>query len=166
MLVHRAIAVADTSRSLGPASSGLLSGQSLLTVATMEQKVAAQIAGLGVGYLPEAFARPHLVAGRLVAKTVAEPKPPARLRYAWRTADRGKALAWWLDRLSVARVRERLLDGPASVPAIVPPGAPGSAAAGADASASTSLTAAGALAPRPSPAATPPLRKAAARRPR
>lgn len=111
---HRAVAIGNTARHLPPRSSGLLSGQELLTVATFEQKIAAQIAGLGAGYLPQSFARAHLAAGRLVAREVAQPQPPAALRYAWRTAARGKALVWWLQRLDVPRVRERLLAGPAS----------------------------------------------------
>ena len=91
-----------------------LSGQDLLTVASFEQKVAVQVAGLGCGWVPEPFARPWLASGRLVAKQVEQPRPPAALRYAWRRAARGKALAWWLERLEVARVRERLLEGPVS----------------------------------------------------
>ncbi len=111
---HRAVALADTSRGLPAGSYGLLSGQPLLTVATLEHKIAAQVAGLGAGFLPEPFARPYLAAGRLVEKTLAQPRPPARLRYAWRAVGRGKALDWWLGRLEVARVRARLLAGPAA----------------------------------------------------
>lgn len=109
---HRAVAIASTARHLPPRSSGLLSGQDLLTVASFEQKIAVQIAGLGCGNLPEPFARPHLASGRLVARQVTQPQPTASLRYAWRSAARGKALAWWLERLDVPRVREQLLAGP------------------------------------------------------
>jgi hypothetical protein len=54
----------------------------------------------------------------LVARRPAEPRPPATLHYGWRRADPGNALDWWLSRLELPQVRERLLDGPqsASVP--------------------------------------------------
>lgn len=109
---HRAVAVSSTARHLPPRSAGLLSGQDLLTVASFEQKIAVQVAGLGCGYVPEPFARPWLASGRLVARQVEQPRPPSALRYAWRRAAQGKALAWWLGRLEVARVREQLLAGP------------------------------------------------------
>jgi hypothetical protein len=109
---HRAVALGGTSRRLPARSAGLLSGQDTLTVATLEQKVAMQIAGLGVGWLPESFARTHLACGRLVARQSAEPRPPAMLHYGWRKSDVGNALKWWLQRLDLPRVRERLLDGP------------------------------------------------------
>jgi DNA-binding transcriptional LysR family regulator len=71
-----------------------------------------QLAGLGAGWLPEPFVREHLAAGRLVARRTARPAPVETTRYAWRRETRGKALAWWLQRLEVARVRQRLLAGP------------------------------------------------------
>jgi DNA-binding transcriptional LysR family regulator len=124
LLAHRAVAVAGTSRVLPARSSGLLTGQETLTVATLEQKVAMQVAGLGVGWLPEPFARPHLACGRLVARRTAEPRPPAVLHYGWRRADAGNALKWWLGRLDLPQVRERLIDGPESAPLPEPAPAP------------------------------------------
>jgi DNA-binding transcriptional LysR family regulator len=124
VLHHRAIALADTSRTTPSRSAGLLSGQETLTVATLEQKVAMQVAGLGVGWLPEPFARPHLACGRLVALRPAEPRAAATLQYGWRRADPGKALTWWLGRLDLPRVRERLLDGPEAAPLPEAPPAP------------------------------------------
>ena len=121
---HRAVAIANTARHLPARSSGLLSGQDRLTVATFEQKAAVQIAGLGCGHLPEPFARSHLASGLLVAKRLAQPRPPVALRYAWRAAGVGKALAWWLGRLEVPRVRERLLAGPVTALDPTPPPPP------------------------------------------
>ncbi len=96
---HRAVAVGDTSRSQPPRSSGLLLGQDTLTVPDFTAKVAAQRAGLGVGYLPEPIARDEEKAGRLLIRQVAEPKLEAFQYLAWRTANKGKALAWFLERL-------------------------------------------------------------------
>lgn len=109
---HRAVAIADSARTLRARSTGLLSGQDRLTVATLEQKIEMLAAGIGCGWLPEPFARARLADGTLLARAVAQPQPPATLRYAWPSAARGKALAWWLQRLEVARVRAQLLAGP------------------------------------------------------
>jgi DNA-binding transcriptional LysR family regulator len=114
LLQHRAVALAGTSRLQPSRTTGLLSGQPTLTVATLEQKVAMQIAGLGVGWLPEPFARRELAKGRLRVLRLAEPRSPAVVHYGWRRADPGNALSWWLGRLDLPRVRERLLDGPAA----------------------------------------------------
>jgi DNA-binding transcriptional LysR family regulator len=109
---HRAVVLADTARRRPGRTLGLLHGQELLTVATMEQKVAAQRAGLGCGFLPEPFARPWLANGQLVELQVEDARAAVPLRYAWRSNSAGKALKWWLSRLDVARVRKALLSGP------------------------------------------------------
>jgi DNA-binding transcriptional LysR family regulator len=52
IMQYRAVAAADSSRSLPPRTSGLISGQDVFTVSTMHAKIAAHVAGLGVGYIP------------------------------------------------------------------------------------------------------------------
>ncbi|WP_203570308.1 MULTISPECIES: LysR family transcriptional regulator [Deefgea] len=97
---HRAIVVPDSSRNLLPYTIGLLSGQETLRVPDMQHKVAAQIAGLGCGYLPLALAAEALADGRLLAKAVAEVNAPIRMCFAWRNNGVGHALKWWLDFLA------------------------------------------------------------------
>jgi DNA-binding transcriptional LysR family regulator len=109
ILPYRAVAAADSSRNLPPRTAGLLTGQDVLTVPDMEKKVAAQVAGLGVGFLPVHLARAHLGAGRLVRKLVAEERAPTPLFNAWRTSHRGKALAWLLKRFDEPALGESLL---------------------------------------------------------
>jgi len=109
LVEYRAITAADSSRSLPPRNSGLLSGQDCLNVPSMQAKVEAQVAGLGVGYLPAHLARPLVAAGRLVVKEVEETKPKAQLCVAWRPRGAGKALRWFLSRLEEPSVREALL---------------------------------------------------------
>ncbi len=99
---YRAIAVADTSRSQPARSTGLLLGQETLTMPDLAAKVAAQRAGLGVGYLPEPIARDEHDAGRLVIRHVAEPRLESFQYLAWKTANKGKALAWFVERLDAA----------------------------------------------------------------
>lgn len=96
---HRAISVADTSRIAPPRTSGLLSGQDTLTVPDVPAKVLAQLRGLGVGNLPRHIAEREVAAGRLVIKETEEPKVSAPLYLAWRTRHKGKALAWFVQRL-------------------------------------------------------------------
>lgn len=111
LLQHRAVSVADSSRNLAPRTSGLLTGQDVLSVPSMRAKLAAQAAGLGVGYLPNAMAQAEVQAGRLVIKAVEESRPPQQVFTAWRTADRGKALHWFVQRLNDDEVRAALLAG-------------------------------------------------------
>ena len=109
ILAHRAVAIGDSSRNLPPRSVGLLTGQDVLTVPDLESKVAAQVAGLGCGYLPAHAAAPLIKAKRLVAKEVEEIKPAGNLYYAWRSREKGKALRWFLKRLEHQETRASLL---------------------------------------------------------
>ena len=108
---HRAIAVADTvSRGRGM-SIGLLGGQDVLTVATMQDKLDAHIRGLGCGFLPESMVVDHIATGRLVARDTLRAPRVVSLNYAWRasSATPGRALQWWLDALGNATTRAALL---------------------------------------------------------
>jgi DNA-binding transcriptional LysR family regulator len=106
---HRAIAVADTSRNLPRTTVGLLRGQDVLTVASLQDKISAQLVGLGCGYLPLGLIGEAIEAGRLVPKLTTEPRQEAALHYAWSPSARGKALAWFLAELERPAVRSTLL---------------------------------------------------------
>jgi len=109
LIRHRTIAAADSSRNLPPRTSGLLSGQDVLTVPDMRWKIRFQRAGLGMGYLPIHLTRADVQAGRLVMKQVVETRIGNPMFIAWRTAHRGKALAWFLEQLEDPALRESLL---------------------------------------------------------
>src|SRR5262249_60792264 len=100
-----------TSRPLPPGPIGLTEGQDTLTVPDLDAKLAAQIAGLGCGYLPLHMAAPWIAQGRLIAKQVEQPGPSTRLSLAWRAEPPGKALEWWLDAVTRSGVGERLSSG-------------------------------------------------------
>lgn len=106
---HRAVAVGDSARNLPPITVGLLRNQDVLTVPSMEAKVAAQIAGLGCGTLPLGMALPHIEAGRLIPKLLSESRVANTLHYSWRTSERGKALLWFTKRLAEPKLRKALL---------------------------------------------------------
>lgn len=116
LLEYRAVVVADSGGRFSGQSSGpvigVVPGQECISVGTLEQKIQAQKAGLGVGYVPEPFARPLLTRGTLKALPLSIHREPARLFYAWAAPKPGKALAWWLSKLKTPRVRQRLLSGP------------------------------------------------------
>lgn len=109
ILKHRAVAAADSSRNLPPRTSGLLTGQDVLTVPDMNCKIEFQRAGLGVGYLPLHLTRDDVAAGRLVIKRVLESREDLPIYIAWRTGRRGKALKWFLDRFEDKKLLADLL---------------------------------------------------------
>lgn len=120
LLRHRAVAVADSAQRMTPITVNLLPGQDVLTVASTQAKIEAQIRCMGCGYLPEPMARPHVEAGRLVVKDVERTRPRAQMGYAWRsgtgTGSKGKrlplglALQWWLTQLESPATRRALLE--------------------------------------------------------
>jgi len=109
LLRHRAVSVADSSRLLPPRTLGLLSGQDVLTVATLDAKVAAHVAGLGVGWLPRWIAEREAWAGRLVILEPEAPRPASEIVVAWRPAAAGKAAKWFVKRLEDPLVAASLL---------------------------------------------------------
>lgn len=116
VLAHRAVPASDTSRSLPPRSSGLLNGQDTLTLPSLRAKLAAHIAGLGVGYLPLKWAEPHIAAGRLVEKKVEGSKPQTSICLAWHPRQTGKALKWFLERLRDKKIQQYIVGEAGSYP--------------------------------------------------
>ncbi|MBK9236414.1 MAG: LysR family transcriptional regulator [Rhodoferax sp.] len=109
---HRGVAVADTVQRGSGITLGLLSGQDVLTVATMQAKLDAQLRGLGVGFLPECLADPYIQTGRLVVRQTERAQRQVRVNYAWRQGPksvRGLALKWWLKQLESPATRAALL---------------------------------------------------------
>lgn len=96
---YRAVVVSDSVRRLAPRTVGLLLGQDTLSVPTMQAKLDYQVAGLGFGFLPLPLAQPALDQGLLVARQVQEPRPPEPVCLAWRTAEAGEGLKWWIARM-------------------------------------------------------------------
>lgn len=106
---YRAVVVSDSVRRLAPRTVGLLLGQDTLSVPNMRAKLDYQIAGLGFGFLPVPLAQPAIDKGLLIAKEVQEPRPSEPVCLAWRTAEAGEALKWWIARMkSAPNIVERL----------------------------------------------------------
>ncbi|EON90718.1 LysR family transcriptional regulator [Marinobacter lipolyticus SM19] len=97
---YPAAVAADTSRSLPPGHAGIFRRQRTITVANIDQKIAVQRAGLGVGWLPESRIRSQLREGQLIAVDVHDVRQPIMLHLARHAEDQGKALMWFWKHLS------------------------------------------------------------------
>lgn len=109
---YRSVAAADSSRNLPPRTSGILSGQDVFTVPDIQTKLDAQIAGLGVGYLPAHMAKRAAQHNLLVIKQVLEPKTIAPVFLAWhhhRKTSMGKSQQWLLKRFEKLTLTQLLL---------------------------------------------------------
>jgi DNA-binding transcriptional LysR family regulator len=106
---YRAVSIADSTRVLAPRTLNLLAGQDVLTVSSMNQKAAAHIAGLGVGFLPRPVAEREAQAGRLVILPVAAGERSGDVAVAWRPGEEGNALKWFVKRLEDPLVAAELL---------------------------------------------------------
>ena len=113
MRQHRAVAAADSARQAPGLTVHLVGGQDVLTVPSMQAKIAAQLHGLGGGFLPEPMARPYIEAGHLVELKTERKPPLGSLHCAWRVRSAGKpgrALEWWLAQFEHEGTRRALLE--------------------------------------------------------
>ncbi|TMO88763.1 LysR substrate-binding domain-containing protein [Pseudoalteromonas spongiae] len=99
---YPAIVVSDTSTLLPERSTGLFSAKQVINVNSMQAKLAAQLAGIGVGFLPSHIAKPYLANGELVQKECTIPRPKQDLYIAWHKDNQGKAFQWFIERLCQA----------------------------------------------------------------
>lgn len=107
---HRAVAIADTSRELAPRSVALSDGQDLLTVPTLETKLAAQVRGLAAGTLPACVASGPIRRGELIEKKVTGVREFTQCYLAWREGETGNAMQWWIDRLDHPDLIDRIVE--------------------------------------------------------
>ena len=113
LMPHRAVAVADSVQRGSGITVGLLGGQDIFTVPGMQEKLQAQLRGLGGGFLPEYLARPHDTTGGLVQnRTQRAPRQGPMCSAGLRAPDAkaGGALQWWLKQLESAATRKALLE--------------------------------------------------------
>jgi DNA-binding transcriptional LysR family regulator len=99
LLLHTAIVVGDSARSLSERTVGLLMGQKRITVPSMAAKIAYQVAGIGHGFLPLVCVQADLARGTLVQLPCEEPRPDETFWLAWKPGRMGEALKWWVTRL-------------------------------------------------------------------
>ena len=75
----------------------------------MQMKIDANIAGLGVGYLPENRAAAAVAAGQLQILQVANLKADGDLYAVWKPNRTGKALRWFAKALAQPDVQTTLM---------------------------------------------------------
>lgn len=111
VMQHRAVVVADSSRSTEGRTYGVSGGQAVLAVPTMRAKILAQRSGFGVGWLPRHRVSSLLSNGELIEKSMADPREPNILYVGWRGDHEGRALTWWLEQLKQTHLATRLVRG-------------------------------------------------------
>jgi DNA-binding transcriptional LysR family regulator len=77
----------------------------------MRAKILAQRDGLGVGWVPLERARGFLKRGELVPLQPTQLREPNHLYIAWRGDAEGRALQWWVSKLSDKRLAKKLVAG-------------------------------------------------------
>ncbi|WP_090139388.1 LysR family transcriptional regulator [Limnohabitans sp. DM1] len=114
LVQHRMVAVADSVQRGSGMTIGLQGGQDVFTVPDMPSKLAAQLRGLGVGFLPQSLAQAPVQQGQLVVKRTDRPRT-STVHAAWRDSrlsPAGHALLWWTEQLDKPATRQALLDAP------------------------------------------------------
>jgi DNA-binding transcriptional LysR family regulator len=96
---HRAIVVRDSSTQLPPLTRNLLEQQPVMTVATLQQKIRAQVQGLGCGYLPSMSVQSELASGQLVSLGIEGAPVSSPLNLVWKANNKGQALKWFVEQL-------------------------------------------------------------------
>jgi len=71
----------------------------------MAAKIEAQKAGLGCGYLPRGRIAEAVARGELVVIETDQGERRSALNAAWRQDARGKAMAWWIEKLRTPATR-------------------------------------------------------------
>lgn len=106
---NRIIAVADSSRSLPPRTTGIIEGQEILTVSTFQEKIEALCYGLGIGYLPEGIAKPLIKNKSLTTINIPTQKAMGAVSFAWHHQTIAKAKSWWIEKLSSPEIQAKIL---------------------------------------------------------
>lgn len=94
---YRAVVVRDSSQQLPPLTRRVYQQQAHLKVNNLQQKVDAQLRGLGVGYLPKKKVEVCVDSGALVELEVAGESLDSPTYMAWSACGKGRALKWFVE---------------------------------------------------------------------
>ncbi|ABV86502.1 LysR substrate-binding domain-containing protein [Shewanella pealeana] len=89
---YRSVIVHDTAKHEIPWSANLLEGSQHFYVSSITQKIAAILAGIGIGHLPTSMAQPYIELGELVVIELENKPAPQDLFMAWKITNKGKGL--------------------------------------------------------------------------
>ena len=76
-----------------------LGQKTILRVASMQQKILAQLQGVGVGFLPRHKIQNYLDSGELVELSIEKEAPLTHQYCAWRSTNTGRATQWFVDKI-------------------------------------------------------------------
>ncbi|MEH6517165.1 MAG: LysR family transcriptional regulator [Halioglobus sp.] len=93
------IVIRDSATQSPIRSHRILGERPMLRVASMEQKIQAQLQGLGVGFLPRHKIQHLLDSGQLVVLAIETEAPVTQQYCAWRSANTGRAAQWFVDKI-------------------------------------------------------------------
>jgi len=110
LAIHRAILVGDTSRAMPLLPYGLQDNRLRLSVPDPAAKLEAILMGLGCGFLTSHVATPLVRKGLIALLDVETPRPPSQSSLAWRAGENGRALMWWIKRLTSKSFIDTLLN--------------------------------------------------------
>lgn len=87
-----AVNIEDSARTLTKRVAWRLPGQKEIIVPDMETKIAAHLAGVGIGFLPKSLCQSMIDNQQLVSRVIPTMRPPSPLSRAWRKFGSGKAV--------------------------------------------------------------------------
>jgi DNA-binding transcriptional LysR family regulator len=110
LALHRAILVGDTTRAMPLLPYGLQDNRQRLSVPDSAAKLDAILMGLGCGFLSTHVASPLVHKGLISLLDVETPRPPSQSSLGWRAGENGRALTWWIERLTSKSFIDALLN--------------------------------------------------------
>ncbi|MEL0630130.1 LysR substrate-binding domain-containing protein [Psychromonas aquatilis] len=93
------VMIKDSSKTSPAMTHRIFEKQRILRVASMEQKILAQIRGVGVGFLPTHRIINHLESGDLVPLLIDKDAPLTPLFMGWRANNKGRAMRWFIEKI-------------------------------------------------------------------
>lgn len=97
---YRNVVVHDSSKHEIPWSINMIEGSQYFYVSSITQKIAAIIAGIGIGYLPTTLVQQYLDKGQLIVIETLDKPAKQDLFMAWKITNKGKGLKKLIDFLS------------------------------------------------------------------
>lgn len=102
---YSSITARDSSQRLPAQSSSMyIPEQQRVSFSNLALKKAAQIAGIGAGFLPLNHIKNDIKAGRLIVKKVERPPTRTHCYVAWNKNKTGKAQAWFIEHLMKSNI--------------------------------------------------------------
>ena len=98
---YRSVIVHDSAQHEIPWSINMIEGSQRFFVSSITQKIAAIVAGIGIGHLPQGMAQGYIESGQLVVIELEEKTTPQDLYMAWKISNKGKGLKALISKLSL-----------------------------------------------------------------